>query len=687
MKKIFWIRTGLLLIILIFAVLGGNFLYTGSESAAPLDMATDAVLLSDETILVQTFSPAHARVTSVSLALQPPDDAVSMQASSGNLTVALSDHTTGAQIYSNTVALDGVPDCWYIDFPVNRRLDPNAQYDISIYAENYQKGKNPSLYFVPQASRIPEITESLTEIPRYADAGGAQSDSSSDTDKAHGSSSDADGVQSDSSSDTGGTLSGSSSDADKAHGGLAGAAAIRLTYDVLVPFRMAGFLTVLAVILLCTAAIAFFSFRKKKAERSSEDITLGKFLAVRIHRIPLIHILFLAAVTAAAVIVRMAFLPVRSNDYHIAYEVWINEIRSGGGLASLGSDIGDNPPLYMTLVTLTSYLPFEPIVIVKLPSIIFDFILAVICVKLSGQLGVTALHKKLTLYAVILLNPLTLLDSAAWGQCDSLYSSFILLTLLAICSAKLWSPEAPGGKKHLFWKSGDGICLLFAVAISLKLQAIFFLPVLCLLWITQKRNVLKPVQLLWVPIVYTVSCIPMYLAGRSLKVMYKIYLGQANRNYGTLTLNYPNLYSLIGTWSEELYDSYFMYGMLLTFLLLITLFYRLYCRRADLDSLTLCKVAALSILTICFCLPLVHERYAYVAEMLLFIIMVKEAKYIKMALITMLCTLFTYCSYLMQLEQSFSVLPDQVIALIRLGVICCLAGDIFQKKKRSKNGQ
>ena len=167
--------------------------------------------------------------------------------------------------------------------------------------------------------------------------------------------------------------------------------------------------------------------------------------------------------------------------------------------------------------------------------------------------------------------------------------------------------------------------------------------------------------------------------------MFKIYLGQADRNYGTLTLNYPNLYTLIGSWSEELYDSYFVYGMLLTFLLLIILFYRLYCCKITLDGPALCKVTALSILIICYCMPLVHERYAYVAETLLFIIMTKETKHVKTALITMLCTLLTYCTYLMQLEGSFSVLPDPVIACIRLGVIFYLTKDIFQTSQPSCN--
>lgn len=645
-KSLFWIRTGLLLIILVFAVLGGNFLYTGAENASPLDMLENSIPLSEDSVLTQVFSPAHSRVTSIALALQAPAPLTPgsmtsgvptlMTADSGNLTVTLSDHASGTRVYTSTVSLAGVSEGWYLDFPVNCRLDTDARYDLCVSVEDCQENRNPSLFTVPQSVQIPEIIGNPTVTGTSGTAGTPQEFST-------------------------------------------GAAAIRLTYDVLVPGRLIVFFVVLAAILVCVAATVFFS-HKKTAEKT-RNITLGKFLALRIRRIPLIHILFFTAVTVTAVIIRIAFLPVKSFDYYLCFESWINDMRSPGVWNALSRNIGDYPPLYMIPLTLLSQLPFEPVVIIKLMPCLFDFILALTCVKLSGQLDVTALHKKLTLYAVILLNPLTLLNSAAWGQCDSLYSSMILLSLLAICAAKLYSAEPSVKGKSAFWKSGDGICLLFAIAVSFKLQAVFFLPVLCLLWVTQKRNVLKPVHLLWVPIVYTVSCLPMYLAGRSLKTMFKIYLGQADRNYGTLTLNYPNLYTLIGSWSETLYDSYFIYGMLLTFLLLITLFYQLYCRKVKLDSLTLCKVTALSILTICFCLPLVHERYAYAAEMLLFVIMIRDAKHIKTALATMLCTLFTYCAYLMQLEQTFSVLPEQVIALARLGVIFCLTRDIFQTRK------
>lgn len=640
MKRLFCIRTGLLLVILIFAVLGGNFLYTGAESAAPLNISTAALPLNEDTVLVQAFSPQYTHVTALALAFRSYEGTTNM---SGDCTVTLSDAATDTVIYTDTFSLEGVPNNWYIDFPVNCRLNTNNSYNITVSAANCPDGKYPCLCLTTQSTQIPEITSQVLST-----AGG-----------------------------------------DSLYTGEP--MALRLTYNVPVPARVGIFIALLIGILL-GAGISVLSSRGEQ----KRDITLGKLLAIQIRGVKLIHILFFLAVTISALIIRIAFFSVKSNDYYIAYEVWINEIRSNGGLSSLGKDIGDNPPLYMTLVTLVSYLPFDPVVIVKLPSCLFDFVLAFAGIRLAKQLGITHIGKKLTLYAVILLNPLTLLNSSAWGQCDSIYSTFILLTLCAMCASRLWNPQSPmessaqdpAKKAYGFWRSGDGICLLFSIALSFKLQAVFFLPVICLMWIVQKRTVLKPVQLLWVPIVYTASCIPMYLAGRSLKVMFKVYLGQANRNYGSLTLNYPNLYNLIGTWSEALYDSYYIYGMLLVLLLLITLFYQLYCRKVKLSGITLCKVTALSILVICFCLPLIHERYAYVAEILLLIIMIRQTKYIKIALITMLCTLFTYCTYLMQLERSFSVLPDWALALIRLCIIYYLTKDIFcPKSKEIQTGQ
>jgi len=675
--RLSFIRTVLLLIILIFTVLGGRFLYTGMESAAPLDRAESTVRFQENLVLRQDFRPAYPLVTHIALALQPPGE----NGFFGSLTFTLTDLKNGNVIYTSTVLLAGAADRWYLDFPVNRRLDTLTDYGIDVTVSDCGADEFPSLYIMT-AERGPEISGSLTEHTEYDSA-------------------------------------------IVPHDGQS--MALRFTYDVPVPARIIAFAAVLVLILLFSAVSLLSRRRERKrrqdraagkssagvreetglkdnaglrdnaagknnapqpgkptAKKRPAPVTMGDFLKIPILGVPLIHILFFLAVTIAAVILRVAFLPVKSNDYYLCFESWITDMRSAGGLASLGKNIGDYPPLYMTLVTAASLLPFEPVIIIKLLPCLFDFILAFVCVRVAKGLGVADRPGLLTLYGVILLNPLTVLDSSAWGQCDSVYTSFILLALLMLCRGNPCRTAETGAAKKSFWCTGDGICLLFALAFCFKLQSVFFLPVICLVWIMQKKNLLRPVHLLWVPMAYTVSCIPMFLAGRSLKVMFKIYLGQADRNYGTLTLNYPNLYSLIGSWSETLYEGYFIYGLMLAFLLLLLLFYRLYCKKVELNSLTLCKVTALTVLIICYFLPLVHERYAYMAEMLLFIIMTKDTKHIKTALITMLCTLFTYCGYLYQLEGSFTVLPDWATALIRLGVIFYLTADILNAKTAIK---
>lgn len=105
MKKITWIRTGLLLLVITFAVLGGNFLYTGVRNASPLEMAGTSFSLEEGIVLTQTFTPAHNKLTSVALALGKP---VSADGMTGDMRVILSVHDTGAEVHAMDVPLEGI---------------------------------------------------------------------------------------------------------------------------------------------------------------------------------------------------------------------------------------------------------------------------------------------------------------------------------------------------------------------------------------------------------------------------------------------------------------------------------------------------------------------------------------------------------------------------------------------------
>ena len=106
--------------------------------------------------------------------------------------------------------------------------------------------------------------------------------------------------------------------------------------------------------------------------------------------------------------------------------------------------------------------------------------------------------------------------------------------------------------------------------------------------------------------------------------------------------------------------------------------YRIYCSQIELSALTLCKFAILSVLVVCIFMPYIHERYAFLAEMLLLIVMVQEVKYVKVAIPTLLCTMLNYCTYLYQIEGVFVTVPDWGIALVRLGCIGYLIYDLVK---------
>lgn len=628
MKRIFSItriRTFLLFALLLFAVLGGNFLYTGKENAGPLEDNPSSAPLTEGSVLTQSFVPEYPFLTSLALAVDLPEiastDAASQGSTSadttatGTLSLQILESSSAKLIYESNVSLSGVTDKWYLEFPVNKHLRSGQSYVIVLSARDFPETESPAFY-------LNAVSDAVSEN---------------------------------------GVCSFDNTVLENA------SLAVRYTYNVPVMKRIAAF----AVVLIVFTGFVLWSLlrsKKSKAELVFRDLLAKTFPGTTI---PLIHIAMFAAITLGAILLRMVFIPFKSNDYFLCYESWINDIRTHGGIASLANNIGDYPPLYMTLVTLVSYLPFEPVVIIKLLPCLFDFLLAIVCVLLLSLFnsddasGNTNTLKKLTLYGVILCNPITLFNSSAWGQCDSIYTAFSLLALYC-----LFTP-----KTDKWYAKGDMVCLLYAIAFSFKLQAVFLLPFFGLVWILQKQNRLKPVHFLWLPIVYTLSCIPMFLAGRDLKVMFKIYLGQANRSYGSLTMNYPNLYSLIGTPGSELYQGFFALGLLFALLILLWFFYRLYCKDMEWNALNLSKAAAATVLIVCFFMPSIHERYAYLAEVLLLVIMIADAKYRKIALFSLLCTLFTYCTYLYQLESAFSVIPDWSIALVRLGCLLYLIKD------------
>ena len=112
--------------------------------------------------------------------------------------------------------------------------------------------------------------------------------------------------------------------------------------------------------------------------------------------------------------------------------------------------------------------------------------------------------------ATALLLPTVVLNSSYWGQCDSIYASLALLAL----DQQL--------RRRTVWAG-----VFIGLAIAFKLQAVFLLPVLAMVWVTQPirwRRSLLAVAL--IPVTFVVTLLPALAAGASVSALARIYPAQ-----------------------------------------------------------------------------------------------------------------------------------------------------------------
>jgi Gpi18-like mannosyltransferase len=312
-----------------------------------------------------------------------------------------------------------------------------------------------------------------------------------------------------------------------------------------------------------------------------------------------IYLILYMFISILAILIRVHFIDRESSDYITYLEPWFQQIKSAGGLRALNQSIGNYNVLYLTLMAFLTYIPMRPIVLIKGLSFIFDFTGAVagalICKREKESI---CNMKSVMAYGVLLCTPQVFINSAAWAQCDFSYTAFILICILMLM------------KDRPRWA-----IIMFGIAFCFKLQAIFFLPVLLVHYVTTKKYSI--LEFFWIPAVWLLTSLPALLAGRSFKSILCIYYDQATL-YQTLTLNYPNIYYIFrqndGGW--VMYYFFGRMGIILTFMILA-----IGCVYAIKKKLTLSKKGMLSFSTWCIftCamfLPSMHERYGFLAEIL-----------------------------------------------------------------------
>lgn len=351
-------------------------------------------------------------------------------------------------------------------------------------------------------------------------------------------------------------------------------------------------------------------------------------------------------VTIGALVVRSLGKDFVSGDMYSCLLPWFQEFLDAGGLKALNSQIGNYNILYQVIIALLSYIDMPAIYLYKSVSCFFDFALAFMVAYAVREVSNNkSQYLFLAVYTAVLFMPTVILNSSFWGQCDSIFSTFCVWALLLLYQKKYKKSFA-----------------ILGIAFAFKLQAIFVIPFFIVYYVIEKRFSIIYFGLSF--LTFYATCIPGFLCGRSLLEPIKIYMGQSNE-YEEMCMNFPNIWGIFGHWYY-----YYMAKMAIIstiIALAMLLLFLMDCKVSLMSSAEhYMLVVCWSIWTCLMFLPAMHERYAYLLDVLLLMLLFVERKYWKICVSAIAVSSLTYVQYLFE----YTLFPNgRVVLYIVLYVI------------------
>lgn len=397
----------------------------------------------------------------------------------------------------------------------------------------------------------------------------------------------------------------------------------------------------------------------KEMENSMEkQRRLDRFLTetVSIGRMSLqvVDLLFILCLCILGLLIRMELYPIESADYYGFLEAWMEEIRSAGGFRSLDHQISNYTSPYMYLMCLVSYLTPNSLYGLKTVSVVFDYVLAFTMFTLLYELT-GRVRRSILGMAAVLLCPTVVMNSAYWCQCDVIYTAFLMLALLC------------------FFKGESRRCMVFVgIAFSFKLQALFLVPFLIMMWLSRRTVRLRHV--LYIPVMYLLMAIPAWCMGRDLRELVMIYAEQSG-TYPWGTLEYPNIYALIGEVMPDMYHAKEVSGagIFMTIMLLGVLAYVIYVKGVRITDRMAVTLALASVAVITYTLPHMHERYGFLVDILAILYGMLDHKKLLHTCGFILVSLLSYIPYLIGIH----VVPVVYVAIGYLFLILLVLKDLY----------
>lgn len=330
-----------------------------------------------------------------------------------------------------------------------------------------------------------------------------------------------------------------------------------------------------------------------------------------------------AALIVAAFGLRYACLSHVTLDYKNFLSVWVQFFRDNGGFRALSRSVGNYNVPYLYFLALFSYSDLNDLYLIKLLSVFFDVLLAWGCMKLCSRFE-SRPGRLLGCFFGVLLLPTVVLNGAYWGQCDSIYAAFAVLSVYLVLDRK---PAA------------GMICA--AVSFGFKLQAVFLLPVFLAFWLTKR---VKLWHFLLFPAAYLLLVLPAVLLGRPLWDTVTLYFSQMDSVGSALNYNAPSVFAFFSDPANPTLLS--QCGIAAAFMLVVVVCAWVWRQRERCTDLTLLAVALLFCVAIPFLLPHMHDRYFFMADALSLVFALVLPGYFAVPALIQFASLNSYYAYL-----------------------------------------
>jgi len=339
--------------------------------------------------------------------------------------------------------------------------------------------------------------------------------------------------------------------------------------------------------------------------------------------------LFLLAITGISLYIRYTGIRFLSADMEYYFVQWYEILKERGGLPGLSRRVGDYNVLYETIIALMTYIDMKAMYLFKMLFIGFDYILAFSVAVFACELRKEKIFSTTfqIVYAIVVLLPTVVLNSAFWGQCDVIYTCFLILFLM-----------------FLYKEQWIKAFIVYGIALAFKFQTIFFIPFIIAYYFYKKKFSILLLAVS-VSVFYVLSSAGVFFGRHPLEPFY-IYLGQANVST-SMYLNVPSFWMLIGDNYEWLKGTAIC---IFAGLCGVGLYYVLDGKKKMDTAEQYLNTCCWFLWTCILFLPAMHERYTYPLDIIFIILCFLDRKYYKYATISVLLSTRGYASYLFQTD-------------------------------------